>query len=210
MVTKTFKQVVRSPEQLREIIGHPTDLVIRIQLPALDHHCRAFIARSPFLLMGTSNASGMCDVSPKGDAPGFVHVLDDKTLVIPDRPGNRRADTLSNIIDNSQVGLLFLIPGLGETLRVNGRATVIQDSDVLDAMSVNGKRPLVGIVVEVREAYLHCAKAFMRAHLWETENWIPSSERPSLAQMVIDHAKLTDCTVDELEDEIEKAYKELY
>lgn len=210
MVTKTFKQVVKSTEQLREIIGDPQDLVLRIQLTSLDRHCRTFIARSPFLLIGTSNGAGMCDVSPKGDAPGFVQVLDDNTLLIPDRPGNRRADTLSNIIDNSHVGLLFVIPGLGETLRVNGRATVIQDSDVLEPMAVNGRQPLLGIVVEVREAYLHCAKAFKRAHLWENEHWIPASEHPSLAKMVIDHAKLTDCTVEELEDDIQEAYKELY
>src|SRR5688572_5290298 len=127
MEHNAFNDIVTSEAELREILGAPRDLVLRKQLPALDVHCRAFIALSPFLLISSANAAGECDVSPRGDAPGSVLVLDDRRLVIPDRPGNRRIDTLRNIIANPQVGLLFLIPGVEETLRVNGRAYVSRD-----------------------------------------------------------------------------------
>ena len=170
MATRTFHDVVTGPEELRELIGHPIELAVRMQLTALDQHCRAFIAHSPFLLIGTSNSVSQGDVSPKGDPPGFVQVLDDRTLVIPDRPGNRRLDTLMNIVGNPEVGLLFLVPGMEETLRVNGRATIVRDEELLDSMIVNGKRPLLAIVVEVHHAFLHCAKAFKRSRLWDPES----------------------------------------
>ena len=142
------------------------ELAVQKQISALDHHCRAFISRSPFLLVGTANGTGVCDVSPKGDPAGFVQVLDDNTLVIPDRPGNRRADTLVNILENPQVGLLFLIPGVEDTLRVNGRAHIVQDEELLERTAVKGRKPLLVIVVDVQEAFLHCAKAFKRSLLW--------------------------------------------
>lgn len=211
MPTATFADVVTSEEQLREIVGAPSDLVLRKQLPALDDHCRAFIAHAPFLLVGTANARGMCDVSPRGDAPGFVHVLDDRTLLVPDRPGNRRLDTLRNILENPRVGLLFVIPGVEETLRVNGSARIVRDEALLESMMVQGKRPLLALAVDVEEAFLHCAKAFKRSHLWQPDRWPDRSVLPSLGRMLIDQVKPNDTTVAELEGQIEESYqKRLY
>ena len=205
MATTTFRQTVKNEDELRQILGHPNELSLGKEIYALDEHCRNFIARSPFLLIGTANANGKGDVSPKGDPAGFVQVLDDHTLVIPDRPGNRRADSLVNLIENPQVGLLFLVPGVEETLRVNGTATIVQDEELLARMEVQGKTPQLGIVVEVREAFLHCAKAFKRSHLWDAESQIERSELPSLAKMVVDHTKTESCTLEEMEEYIYEA-----
>ena len=207
MATRTFHDVVTGQEELRELVGQPNELTVQMVLPALDQHCRAFIAHSPFLLIGTSNSAGRGDVSPKGDPPGFVQVLDDRTLVIPDRPGNRRLDTLMNIVVNPEVGLLFLVPGMEETLRVNGRATIVRDEELLDSTIVNGKRPLLAIVVEVHEAFLHCAKAFKRSHLWDADSRVERGEIASLAQMLMDQTNPEDCTIEDLEDFIEESYK---
>lgn len=210
MLTYTFQAPVTSAADLRDLIGEPWDLNLCKQLSALDDHCRAFIARSPFVLVGTSNASGRCDVSPKGDSPGFVLPLDEKTLVVPDRPGNRRADTLRNILDNPHVGLLFIIPGLDETLRVNGRAVIVRDQDILARCAAGDKLPLLAIAVEVEECFLHCGRAFKRAHLWESDAWLPRHLLPSLARMLMDQAKPNDITLAELEQEIDDAYQRLY
>jgi uncharacterized protein len=210
MTTATFSHVVSSKDELRAIIGMPSEVAIRKQIAALDEHCRAFIAQSPFVLVGTSNAEGRCDVSPRGDGPGFVMVLEDGMLLIPERPGNRRVDTLLNIIENPRVGLLFLIPGIEETLRVNGRAAIIRDPDLLERMAVQGKTPLLATAVEVDEAFIHCAKAFKRSRLWDEDARPPRSAVPSLARMAIDHAQIPNCTVEELEEALEKDYKRLY
>ena len=207
MATRTFQQVVTGSDELRELVGEPLELSLRKQLSSLDQHCRAFIAHSPFLLIGTSNAMGRGDVSPKGDPPGFVQVLDDRTLMIPDRPGNRRLDSLLNILENPQVGLLFLVPGVEETLRVNGRATIVRDEELLETAIVNGKRPHLAIVVEVQEAFIHCAKALKRSHLWDYDSQVERSELPSMAQMMMDQANPSDCTIDELEERIKESYK---
>ena len=205
MATTTFRQIVKNEDELRQVLGHPNELSLGKEIHALDEHCRNFIARSPFLLMGTANADGKGDVSPKGDPAGFVQVLDDHTLVIPDRPGNRRADSLVNLLENPQVGLLFMVPGVEETLRINGTAIIVRDEELLGRMTVQGKQPLLGIVVEVREAFLHCAKAFKRSHLWDAESQITRSELPSLAEMVLDHTNDQSCTLEELEEHIEVA-----
>ena len=146
MNTERFQNVVTCIEELTALIGTPSELVIKKQLSALDAHMEAFIAESPFLLLGTVDKEGHCDVSPRGDAPGLATVLDSKTLLIPDRRGNRRADSLRNILETGQVALLFMIPGMGETLRVNGRACVIRDDELLAPLAVDGKKPVVGIV----------------------------------------------------------------
>jgi PPOX class probable FMN-dependent enzyme len=191
-------------------VGEPLETSRAKQLAALDPHCQRFIARSPFLLLGTADASGRCDVSPKGDTPGFALVLDEHTLVIPDRPGNRRVDSLANIVRNPQVGLLFVIPGVEETLRVNGRASLVRDPELLERLAFNGKRPLLAIVVRVEEAFLHCARSFKRAHLWEPQTWLARSELPTLAQMIMDQTRTQSCTLEELEQRIDHSYRNLY
>ncbi len=205
MEQNVFNDIVASEAELREILGAPSDLVLRKQLPALDAHCRAFIALSPFLLISSANAAGECDVSPRGDAPGSVLVLDDRRLVIPDRPGNRRIDTLRNIIANPQVGLLFLIPGVEETLRVNGRAYVSRDEALLERAVARGKRPSLVIGVEVRECFLHCAKAFRRSGLWDSTRWPERSALPTLGQILVDQLQLQ-TTAEALDCDIEEGY----
>jgi hypothetical protein len=177
---------VPSQGALREIMGTPMDLAVRKQLGRLDRHCREFIARSPFLCIGTADANGKADLSPRGDPPGFVQVLDDNTLIIPDRPGNNRLDTMGNIMENPNVGLLFFIPGFEDTLRVNGRATIVRDPAVLARAAVNGRAPKVAIRVTVDEAFLHCAKAFRRSRLWDPAARVDRRAMPSLAQMILE------------------------
>ena len=157
-----FEHVVTSEQELREIVGVPGSRAAQKEQARLDAHCRALIARSPLLLMATAGPDGRCDVSPKGDAPGFVRVLDDQRLVIPDRPGNKRLDGMTNLIENPHIGLIFLIPGREETLRVNGRAWITRDRELLAWSAVNGKTPQLAIGVEVEQSFLHCPKAFLR------------------------------------------------
>ncbi|MGE0116631.1 MAG: pyridoxamine 5'-phosphate oxidase family protein [Dongiaceae bacterium] len=177
---------VPSQGALRDIMGTPMELAVRKQLGKLDRYCREFIARSPFLCIGTADGNGNADVSPRGDPPGFVQVLDDNTLIIPDRPGNNRLDTMSNIMENPNVGLLFFIPGFEDTLRVNGRATIVRDPAALARAAVNGKAPKVVIRVAVDEAFLHCAKAFKRSRLWDPASRVERKEMPSLAKMILE------------------------
>ncbi len=202
-----FREVVTSEEEMRELLGEPRELVIKKELPALDRHCRDFITRSPFMLLGTANAAGQCDVSPRGDAPGFVLVLDDHTLVIPDRPGNRRIDSLRNIVSHGAVGLLFMIPDVEETLRVNGRACIVRDADVLERLTARGKVPTLAIAVTVEEAFLHCAKALKRSQLWDTATW--PEERPvcTLAQIIHDQVPMPGTTVEDLDKAFEEGYR---
>ncbi len=181
-----FNRVVTSRDELREIFKMPSERAVLKERRALDEHDRAFIAQSPFLLLATANAAGQCDVSPKGDAPGFVLVLDDCHLVIPDRPGNNRLDGMSNIVENPHVGMIFLVPGREETLRVNGRAWIVRDEAILERCTVMGKQPPVGIGVEVEECYLHCPKAFRRSKLWEPEQWPDRKALPSMARVLWD------------------------
>jgi PPOX class probable FMN-dependent enzyme len=177
---------VPSQGALREIMGTPMELAVRKQLGKLDRYCREFIARSPFLCLGTADRTGKADVSPRGDPAGFVQVLDDHTLIIPDRPGNNRLDSMSNIMENPNVGLLFFIPGFEDTLRVNGRATIVRDPAVLERAAVHGKAPKVAIRVAVDEAFLHCAKALKRSRLWDPASKVDRRELPSIARMVME------------------------
>lgn len=178
--------VVASEGELRGNYGEPMDIALMKQLGKLDVHCKDFISRSPFLCIGTSAADGKADVSPRGDPPGFVQVLDDNTIFIPDRPGNNRLDTMSNIVANPDVGLLFLIPGFEDALRVNGKAKLVKDKKILERCAVNRKVPTMGIMVEVNEAYLHCAKAVRRSKLWQAESQQDRKEMPTLAQMILE------------------------
>ena len=182
-----FRDLVTSEDSLRAIVGgEPSEVARRKELPALDPHARAFIARSPFLLLGTSGPDGRCDVSPKGDAPGFVRVLDDHHLVIPDRPGNKRLDGMRNILGNPHVGLIFLVPGNDFTLRVNGRAAITRDPALLRALEIQGKVPLLAIGVEVEEVFLHCARAFRRGRLWDHPTWPGPDALPSMPCILYD------------------------
>jgi PPOX class probable FMN-dependent enzyme len=206
-----FRDVVTSEDALRAIVGVPSEVARAKQIAALDAHCRDFIARSPFLLLGTADAAGRCDVSPKGDAPGFVLVLDDRHLVIPDRPGNKRLDGMRNILSNPRVGLLFLVPGRGETLRVNGRACIVRDADLLERLTAMGKRPLLAIGVEVEEVFMHCAKAFKRSRLWSPGEWPDLAGLAPAARMLLDHARPAGMTLEQMERRLQDGYdKHLY
>lgn len=208
--------VFSTEEELREYIGRPMDLAVAKAIDHLDKHCRAFIARSPFLTIGTASADGRGDVSPRGDQAGFVHVLDDNTLFIPDRPGNNRLDTMANIIANPNVGLLFLVPGFDDCLRVNGRASIVRDNTLLEKSAVNGRTPKIGIRVSVDEAYLHCAKAIRRSKLWDENSKHDRSELPSLGKMVLEQTAAADAppspeVIAEVDTYIEDNYKnEMY
>lgn len=198
-----FHEVVSTEAQFRAVVGHPTHRVLQKQLDALDDHCRAFIAKCPFLLITSSDADGNMDVSPKGDPGGFVRVLDDSTLAIPDRLGNRRADTFRNLLQNRHVGMLFLIPGKSETLRISGTAIIVRDQWLRDEMAMSGKSPDYAIVVTVTEAFFHCSKCVIRSKLWDSTQWPELTGLPSLAQTMVDGGKLKE-TVEEMHALIEK------
>ena len=203
MTTTPFTDLITDESQLRDVFGWPSARALNKQIDRLDQHCRAIIAKSPFLLLGTSDTTGRCDVSPKGDCPGFVRVLDDTTLAIPDLPGNNRLDTLTNMLHNPQVGLLFMIPGMNETLRVNGTVRLVRDAEFLESLAFQGKRPKLAIVVDVQEVFSHCPKAFMRSKLWAAESQIDRRELPSFAEILRDHAALGECDLDELQRELD-------
>lgn len=179
-------ETVTTEDELRSRYGAINRLAAQKQLDRLDVHARRFIELSPFLVISSQGADGLGDVSPKGDAPGFVQVLDDRTLLVPDRPGNNRLDTLSNLMTNDGVGLLFLVPGVCETLRVNGRARVVTEAELLNPTAVRGRLPTAGILVAVEEVYLHCAKALVRSKLWEDDHRVERRSLPSLGQMLAD------------------------
>ncbi len=206
MPKHTFVDVITSETALRDAMGSPSDLVVRKQLDHLDVHARRFIERSPFLLIASSGLDHVGDVSPRGDAPGFVAILDEHTLVIPERPGNRRIDTLRNILHTGGVGLIFLIPGFEETLRVNGRARIVRDETLLARTSAQGKLPTLVIVVEVLECFFHCAKAFKRSALWQPRTWPARDSMASLAQIMMDQVKPPDTSLDDLEQMIAESY----
>ena len=204
--------VFTSAEQLQSYIGAPMELAVRKAISHLDRHCRAFIARAPFVAIGTAATNGRADVSPRGDAPGFVQVLDDNTLFIPDRPGNNRMDTMLNIIENPNVGLLFMVPGFEDLLRVNGRAQIVCDDGLLAQAMVKGKTPKVGIRVQVDEAYLHCAKAVKRSRLWDEASRQDRRGLPSLGQMILEQtaapqAPPSAAVVSQVDELIEENYR---
>ncbi len=183
-------QVVRTEAELREVRKEPPKGAWDKDIARIDGHARTLIEHSPFLLLATSGPDGSCDVSPRGEPPGGVLILDESTLAIPDRPGNRRLDSLRNILHNPQVGLLFVVPGMNETLRVNGTATIVRDAPFFDRMAVKGKRPQLALVVQVTELYLHCAKAFLRSGLWQPETWPDRDELPSAGRIIKDQMNL--------------------
>lgn len=204
----TFKEPIRTEDELRSMMGFPSELVKNKTIPMIDEHCRDFISKSPFLVLSTSDKEGYCDVSPRGDLPGFVQVLNENQIVIPERPGNKRMDSMRNILSNPRVGLIFFIPGLGETLRINGQAALIKDSKILESMAVKGKSPLVGIAVDVEECFIHCAKAFIRSGLWNPSSWQEKELLPSVATIISDHVNLPNTTAQTVEEGLKESYKE--
>ncbi len=178
--------LVTDEASLRSLFPATHALAVQKCLNHLDVHAKAFIARSPFVCIGTQMPDGAADVSPRGDPCGFVTVWDDSTLIIPDRPGNNRLDTLANIIANPSVGLLFMVPGFDDTLRVNGTAQITRDPDILARLSVNDRAPRVAIVVRVAEVFLHCAKAFRRSGQWNPDLRQNRADMPSLVHMILD------------------------
>lgn len=186
-----FNDLVESEAQLRALMGDPVaPSVVEKTLTSLDRHCRAFVGRSPFVLIASSDSDGRMDVSPKGDAPGFVQILDENTLAIPDRPGNQRFDTFRNLLQSPRVGLIFLIPGKRETLRIGGNAQVVRDQELLESMAAKNKIPSLAIVVHVDEAFFHCSKCMIRSRLWQPDHWPSLEGLPTLAETMKDAASV--------------------
>jgi PPOX class probable FMN-dependent enzyme len=194
------------PNDLREHYQQPLERSRLKVLRRLDSHCRRFIELSPFLCLGTAGEEGM-DVSPRGDRPGFVHALDDVTLAVPDWPGNNRLDSLGNIVSNPNVGMLFLIPGVDETLRVNGTARVSTDPDLLARWDVNGKHPRSALVIAIAQAFLHCGKALIRSRLWHEDYKIERGELPSYGRMLKDQIDVRD-SAEEIEASVAEGYRD--
>jgi PPOX class probable FMN-dependent enzyme len=206
-----FEEVVATESQLRELMGYPDRGSVDKQIAFIDPHARNFIEHSPFVLLATASASGRLDVSPKGDPAGFVKVLNETTLLIPDRPGNRRLDGFDNVLSNPRIGLIFLVPGRDETLRINGRAMLVKDPALMETMSWRGKIPTLATAVEVEELYFHCGKAFIRSKLWKPEEWGDVADIASFGKILIDQIELKDTTEEQLNCWMEEAYaKTLY
>ncbi|SEB18101.1 hypothetical protein SAMN05421743_12425 [Thalassobacillus cyri] len=207
----TIKKTIKTTEQLEALQGSPSKLAANKVINHIDPLCQHFISLSPFLVMSTSDHEGNCDSSPRGDAPGFAYILTKKYLLIPERPGNRRMDSLRNILENPSIGLLFIIPGLEETLRVNGKASLTTDPALLERLKSNGHMPALAIAVKVEACYIHCAKAFKRSHLWDATTWPDRELVPSPARMLSEHAKLPEINEDTVKRHLQESYtKRLY
>jgi len=204
------EHLIKDEEQLRSRFPATHTLAIQKSLTSLDKHSKDFISRSPFVCIGTQLRDGRADVSPRGDPAGFVLVLDDDTLAIPDRPGNNRLDSLSNILDNPNIGLLFIIPGFDETLRINGTARLTTEPGILSRMTVKNRTPGLAIIISISEVFLHCAKAFRRSHLWNPDHFQDRKEMPSLVKMVLDQttgAPESAAEQKRIDDDLEEEYK---
>ena len=180
---------IMTVSEVREIYPRPEGAAVQKRWRKLDRFMRAFIERSPFLCLGTANAAGKADVSPRGDPPGFVQILDDETLLIPDRPGNNHLDSIENIIANPNVGLIFFVPGSEETLRVNGRARVVDEPSLLAATELHGKAPKAGIEVSIGEVFLHCPKALKRSRLWDPSQHADRASLPYLGRLILEQTR---------------------
>jgi PPOX class probable FMN-dependent enzyme len=192
-----MRHEVSTVEELRYIIGTPDDAVANKVKTALSPVQRDWLAHSPLCFVATTDAQGRVDISPKGDPPGFVHVIDDVTIAIPERPGNRRVDGYLNVLQRPHVGTLFLIPGRGDTLRINGTARILSDADYFDSMAVKGKRPILALEIAIEEVFFHCAKAFLRSDAWDPATWNPTA-LPSAAQIA--RAIRTEWSQEQLEE----------
>jgi PPOX class probable FMN-dependent enzyme len=185
-----FEAEVTTRVELRTHVKEPTRKVSHKAIDHIDGICARFIAASPFVIVATRGADGHLDLSPKGDPAGFVAVLDEHTLAIPDRPGNNRVDSFENLLVHPEVGLIFLIPGVGDTLRVSGAGRIVRDLSLRERLAIEGRAPNLVLIVEVREAFLHCQKCIVRSHLWQPEHWPDISDVPTLAQAMVAHGRL--------------------
>lgn len=199
------KPPVKTQEDLRAHFGQLNQLAEKKVLNHLDKFCRDFIALSPFLVLASSDGKGHADASPRGDAPGFVAVLDDRTLLIPDRRGNNRVDTFGNILASPGIGLVFLVPGINETLRVNGRAEISQDAELLTPLAVQNVVPIIGLKIHVEEAFFHCGKALMRSKLWNPAAQVERNSFPTLGRIVAEQTAAI--AVEEAEKVMEEGYR---
>jgi PPOX class probable FMN-dependent enzyme len=177
-----MRREISTVDELRAVIGKPDDYVANKVKPRLAPVHREWLAHSPLCFVATTDADGRVDVSPKGDPPGFVHIIDDTTLAVPERPGNKRADGLLNVLQRPHVATVFLIPGRGDTLRINGSARILADADYFDALTVKGRRPLLAMEIDIEEVFFHCAKAFLRSETWDPSTWDPTAV-PSVAKI---------------------------
>jgi PPOX class probable FMN-dependent enzyme len=197
------KQIVSTESEVREILGKVLYSQDTKVIDHIDEHCRTWIERSTFVVISTVDKSGRVDVAPKGDPAGSWKVVDQHTLAIPDRLGNNRADTFTNIIENPRIGLMFVVPNRREVVRVSGSAVIAKDSDLLEAMAVGGKLPNLAIIVRVEEAMFHCGKSMIRSNLWNPDKWESVEGLPTYGQALVDHGKLP-ITVDEMQAGVEE------
>lgn len=198
---------INTADQLRKIYKNPKGRPLEKVIKRFEKHSRNFVAHAPFLIIGSVRKDGLSDVSPRGEEPGFVKIIDDTTLAIPDRPGNNRLDTLTNILERPAVGLIFLIPGVNETLRLNGIAEIRDDDDLRELFIVRERLPATVLLVKVNEIYLHCAKAIMRSKLWDEDAKIERSQLPTMGQMISDQTNAD--TPNESQADMMERYKEL-
>lgn len=199
-------EYVTSIAALRDTYDAPSEGALRKQMAQLDTHARSFLAKSPFVMIGTQDDTGNGDVTPKGDKPGFAAVLDARTIALPDRPGNNRLDTLENVIRNPAIGLCFMIPGMNETLRINGDAKVTFDPALCERLGVNGRPAISVLVVSIREVYLHCAKAYIRSGLWQPSTWPDRADMPSFGEMLRDQLSIP-APAQAIDDDLEQGYR---
>ena len=198
---------VSSEAELRDLLGEPAARSVTKERPRLRQRDREWLAASPFCLIATADAGGRCDVSPKGDPPGFTHIIDDRTIAIPDRPGNRRADGFRNVLANPYAGTIYLVPGRTETLRINGRARLLRDAPFFDEMIVRGNRPRLALVIDIETIFFHCAKAFMRSKMWRPETWHPDVLPPHAT--IVKDVQDTPETLAELQRHYGPSYEDL-
>ncbi|AJY76819.1 MSMEG_1061 family FMN-dependent PPOX-type flavoprotein [Paenibacillus beijingensis] len=189
--------IVTSKDQLVEMVGVPHKTVVHKNISFIDAHIENYLAMSTLFFISSSSLSGQADVSPRGDEPGFVKVMDKKKLIFPDRPGNRRLDSLNNIVENPQVGMIFIIPGLNDVLRINGKAWITRNEELLNQFQWKGKTTRMGVIVEVDECFIHCPRAFNKADLWKSEAWPSKEQMPNLIEMWKAHVALNGITADE-------------
>ncbi len=185
-----FSDIVTSVEDLERITGAPLPQIIAKELSALDQMCRDFIDKSPFCLIASANPDGYLDISPRGDPEGFVQVISDTLIAIPDRPGNKRVDTFHNVLKDPRVSVIFFVPGKMETLRIRGTARICADPDLLSGMAVNGRVPKLVLLIHVETAFAHCPKCVIRGNLWQPDHWPDASQLPNMNAMMVKHAKI--------------------